>query len=128
MVNLVYTRTHTRSLLIRGGVRRICGGFIGFWFLGVVCFIGGPPSLNLWGELIALWGALRYRRASALPLGVLLFIGVLYGLVLFRGASHGSGAKLLAFCYSRFSLSESIAVFYMRFMSIVSLIWLTILL
>ena len=93
IVNRIYSRRNTRNILIRRGLSRFLGGFLGFWFLRAVAFMGGPPSINLWGEIYSLMGLLRNRGVMRYPLGFMLFFGVVYGLILFRGVSHGKSKR-----------------------------------
>lgn len=94
--NLVYTRTHRRSIFVNKGLLNLIPRIRLCWFLLIVRNIGGPPRLNLGGEIILINRILSWRFINIFPLVFLSFFRAAYRIYLFSLRQHGVFAKSIS--------------------------------
>lgn len=86
--NFIYCRSHSRNPLLRKGITPVVSSFLLFWFLACVANMGGPPTINLWAEILRVINLTRFRKITILPAILVLFLSVRYTLILFSAISH----------------------------------------
>lgn len=87
--NIVYERTHSRSILTNKGLLNLIPGMSLWWFLLVVGNMARPPRLNLMGEIMLLNGLISWRMISILYLFLLGFFRARYRIYLYSLRQHG---------------------------------------
>ena len=100
LVNVVYERVGSRSLIIVKGLLSFIPRIGLWWFLLAVRNIASPPSLNLLGEIRLIRGLVRWRRLSILGISLLSFFRAAYTLYIYRLSQHGSFYNCLYACCS----------------------------
>nr|YP_004021833.1 NADH dehydrogenase subunit 4 [Opilio parietinus]ADI92919.1 NADH dehydrogenase subunit 4 [Opilio parietinus] len=89
IVNMVYERLHTRSLLMIRGLMMLFPGLSLLWFILSVSNMAAPPFLNLLGELFLSFGIVSVSLFYMVPLGLMFFLAGCYSLYLFSISQHG---------------------------------------
>nr|QNV11937.1 NADH dehydrogenase subunit 4 [Polyphemus pediculus] len=93
LVGMVYSRLHTRSMVLLRGSITIAPLFTMWWFLFAVTNMAAPPSPNLAGEIMIFISSAGWLWTFTLIAGVLSFIGGGYNLYLFSATQHGNSAS-----------------------------------
>nr|YP_009002078.1 NADH dehydrogenase subunit 4 [Pseudocellus gertschi]AGL11940.1 NADH dehydrogenase subunit 4 [Pseudocellus gertschi] len=89
LVNVLYERFHSRSVVIISGVLIIFPSLGLWWFLVCVCNMSAPPSFGLVGEMMLLVGLIGYDFIMMLPLCGISFISAVFSLYLYNVVQHG---------------------------------------
>nr|UBU97902.1 NADH dehydrogenase subunit 4 [Myrmecophilus sp.] len=89
LVNLVYERLGSRSLLINKGLLNLMPSLGLWWFLLCSCNMSAPPSLNLLGEIMLLNSIVMWSLGSIVVLMLVSFLSAAYSLYLFAYSQHG---------------------------------------
>jgi len=97
---LFYGASQSRLFLFNKGTMNWAPWFAFFWFILCRSNIGTPPRFNFWIELFILFRLVSYRRISLFLLGVALFFGVVFNIILYllsqsQKPSYGRGFFLL---------------------------------
>jgi len=90
LVNVVYSRTGRRRLIIRKGLLNLMPIIRIWWFFMIVVNIRGPPRINLLSEVILIIRLVRWRRGLIFCLRLITFFRAGYRLYLFSLSQHGS--------------------------------------
>ena len=73
LANLIYERTHSRSLILnKGGLNSIPSLSI-FWFLLIIANFGGPFTFNLLGEILLIIRLTQVNNILLLSICLLSF-------------------------------------------------------
>nr|UCC46047.1 NADH dehydrogenase subunit 4 [Microdeuterus sp. HEM078] len=110
LANIIYERTHSRSMIINKGMIIFMPGLSLFWFLLCSSNMSSPPSLNLLGEIYLIISIVGWDYLSFLFLMFASFISCCYSIYLYSTTQHGfmySGLFKLSFI----SLREYLLVF-----------------
>nr|AIW06144.1 NADH dehydrogenase subunit 4 [Teloganodidae sp. MT-2014] len=89
LVNLIYERTGSRSLLINKGLLNLMPSMGLWWFLLSVVNMAAPPSLNLLGEISIINSLVTWESWSMLTIMFISFLSAAYSLFLFSFTQHG---------------------------------------
>nr|YP_009488387.1 NADH dehydrogenase subunit 4 [Trachypeplus jacobsoni]AWD31646.1 NADH dehydrogenase subunit 4 [Trachypeplus jacobsoni] len=89
LVNIVYDRSGSRSLLINKGFIIFMPSLCLFWFVMCSNNMGSPLSLNLFGELMLIIGLLSWSSLSMFYLMMMSFLACVYSMYLFSFVNHG---------------------------------------
>nr|YP_001936232.1 NADH dehydrogenase subunit 4 [Phalangium opilio]ACA66086.1 NADH dehydrogenase subunit 4 [Phalangium opilio] len=108
IVNMIYERLHTRSLLLLRGLILVLPSFSFLWFILSVSNMAAPPFLNLVGELFLSFGMVQVSCWLMFPLGYMFFLAGCYSLYLFSLSQHGRFWTFSSFYPS--SLSENLVL------------------
>nr|WBV74592.1 NADH dehydrogenase subunit 4 [Cordax unidentatus] len=90
LVNVVYERTGSRSLLINRGLLNLMPNMALGWFLFNACNMAAPPSINLLGEVSLFMGILNWTKMSIVALMLISFMAAVYSLYLYAFSQHGN--------------------------------------
>nr|YP_007025081.1 NADH dehydrogenase subunit 4 [Gorpis humeralis]AEH21208.1 NADH dehydrogenase subunit 4 [Gorpis humeralis] len=90
LANMLYERSHSRSLLINKGLMSIMPSVSFLWFISCVNNMSSPPSLNLMGEIMLINSVLSWSIMSWLFLGLSSFLSCCYSIYLYSYINHGS--------------------------------------
>nr|AVJ52509.1 NADH dehydrogenase subunit 4 [Sphaerocoris annulus] len=94
LANLVYERTHSRSLYINKGMIAFMPNLSLLWFLLCANNMSSPPSLNLLGEIYVINSAISWNSSISFPLLILIsFFSCCYSIYLYSVTQHGSYYK-----------------------------------
>nr|YP_010222584.1 NADH dehydrogenase subunit 4 [Macroscytus subaeneus]UCC46034.1 NADH dehydrogenase subunit 4 [Macroscytus subaeneus] len=90
LANLVYERTHSRSLLINKGLITFMPGMSLLWFMLSANNMAAPPSINLLGEIYIINSVMGWSYYSWFWLMVASFLSCGYSIYMFSITQHGS--------------------------------------
>lgn len=90
LANIIYERTHRRSLFINKGFILTMPSISLFWFLLCSNNISSPPSLNLLGEIYLINSIISWDYLTFIFLGILSFMGCCFSIYLFSITQHGN--------------------------------------
>nr|AEH21234.1 NADH dehydrogenase subunit 4 [Himacerus nodipes] len=99
LANMIYERTHSRSLMINKGIMSIMPSFSLMWFIASVNNMASPPSLNLLSEILLLNSVLSWCIMSWLFLMISSFTSCCYSIYMYSYINHGnmySGMSMLS--------------------------------
>nr|AML26646.1 NADH dehydrogenase subunit 4 [Ptiliidae sp. BMNH 1274723] len=119
LVNILYERLSSRSLLINKGLINIIPSLTMWWFLFSVINMSAPPSLNLFGEIFIIISIMWLDFNMIYMMLLILFFGGVYSLYLFSYSQHG---KLYSGVYSMMSIK--LREFLILFLHLVPLLML----
>nr|YP_010586233.1 NADH dehydrogenase subunit 4 [Himalopsyche eos]UZZ43995.1 NADH dehydrogenase subunit 4 [Himalopsyche eos] len=100
LVNMVYERTGSRSMLINKGLMNFMPSMSLWWFLLLISNMAAPPSLNLMGEINLFIGLVSWSSLTMLFLILISFFSAAYTLYLFSYSQHGGYSGGLMSCSS----------------------------
>lgn len=93
--NLLYLRSHSRLIFINKRVLKVLPAYSLFWFILAVANIGGPPTFNLFREIVNIVLLIRWRNLRLILICVIAGLAVAYTLILYSVSQHGFSSKLL---------------------------------
>nr|YP_010713289.1 NADH dehydrogenase subunit 4 [Scorpiops jendeki]WDA95729.1 NADH dehydrogenase subunit 4 [Scorpiops jendeki] len=89
LVNMMYERSSSRSIMVSRGMLSIYPALMLWWFLLGVNNMAAPPSMNLFSEISLMIGLISWSMLNISPLMLISFLTALYSLMLFSIPSHG---------------------------------------
>nr|YP_009937445.1 NADH dehydrogenase subunit 4 [Trigonopterus porg]QNT26968.1 NADH dehydrogenase subunit 4 [Trigonopterus porg] len=89
LANLMYERSHSRSIYLNKGFMNILPSLALWAFLLCSSNMAAPPSLNLMGEILLMISLLVYSKLFMLIMFILLFNSAVYSLFLYSFTQHG---------------------------------------
>nr|AVJ52498.1 NADH dehydrogenase subunit 4 [Odontoscelis fuliginosa] len=105
LANIVYERSHSRSLFINKGMITFMPGLSMFWFLLCANNTASPPSLNLLGEIYVINSVIGWDSSMFILLMFISFFSCCYSIYLYSIVQHGSFYKGLM-CMSSINVRE----------------------
>nr|YP_010384312.1 NADH dehydrogenase subunit 4 [Hemisquilla californiensis]UGW52180.1 NADH dehydrogenase subunit 4 [Hemisquilla californiensis] len=100
MINMVYERLGSRSLLISKGLLAIMPTMGMWWFLLCAGNMAAPPTLNLLGEVQLIISIMNWSSFNLIGIGLLSFFSAAYTLYLFSISQHGKYYNAVFSCCS----------------------------
>nr|YP_010952834.1 NADH dehydrogenase subunit 4 [Tetraloides nigrifrons]WMQ53254.1 NADH dehydrogenase subunit 4 [Tetraloides nigrifrons] len=100
LVNIVYERIGSRSLIIVKGLLSFMPSMGLWWFLLSVSNMASPPSLNLLGEISLIMSIMSWSSLSMWGIGLLSFFSAAYTLYMYSLSQHGLFYNCLYACCS----------------------------
>nr|APX40325.1 NADH dehydrogenase subunit 4 [Altica ericeti] len=110
LVNLMYERTHSRSIYLNKGLLNLIPSFSLWWFLLLSSNMASPPSLNLISEIILINSLVGFSFLNMFTLSLMSFFSAAYSLFLYSYTQHGSYYSGL-FTYLNCSMREFLLLF-----------------
>nr|QWX94937.1 NADH-ubiquinone oxidoreductase chain 4 [Salapia nigra] len=89
LANIMYERSHSRSLIINKGFMSFMPSLTMFWFLFSINNMASPPSLNLLGEILLINSLLSWSTSTSLYLSFSSFLSCCYSIYLYSITQHG---------------------------------------
>nr|UPL65385.1 NADH dehydrogenase subunit 4 [Crompus oculatus] len=89
LANLIYERSHSRSILLNKGMLIMMPSMSLFWFLLCINNMSSPPSLNLLGEVLLIISLISWSGLLMLFLALSSFLGCAYSIYLYSITQHG---------------------------------------
>nr|YP_008854360.1 NADH dehydrogenase subunit 4 [Corythucha ciliata]AGM48384.1 NADH dehydrogenase subunit 4 [Corythucha ciliata] len=111
LVNIVYDRSGSRSLLINKGFMIFMPSLCLFWFILCSNNMGSPLSMNLFGELMLILGLLGWTTSSSFFLMSMSFLACVYSMYLFSFVNHGFVSMYNFYIYNC-SIREYMLIFF----------------
>nr|AFI54742.1 NADH dehydrogenase subunit 4 [Lamprocoris sp. HL-2012] len=101
LANIIYERSHSRSLFINKGLIVFMPNLSLLWFLLCANNMSSPPSLNLMGEIYIINSVIAWNSSmSCVFLMLISFFSCCYSIYLYSIVQHGSFYKgLLSFSF-----------------------------
>nr|YP_010016885.1 NADH dehydrogenase subunit 4 [Scorpiops tibetanus]QOJ45416.1 NADH dehydrogenase subunit 4 [Scorpiops tibetanus] len=96
LVNMMYERSNSRSMMISRGTLSIYPALMMWWFLLSINNMAAPPSMNLFSEISLMLGLISWSLMNMVPLMLISFLSALYSLMLFSISSHGKKWNFLS--------------------------------
>nr|QWX94980.1 NADH-ubiquinone oxidoreductase chain 4 [Plaxiscelis pagana] len=96
LANMLYERSHSRSLFINKGFITFMPTMSMFWFLFSINNMASPPSLNLLGEILLINSIFSWSPMLGIFLALSSFFSCCYSIYLYSITQHGvmfSGLK-----------------------------------
>nr|AVJ52491.1 NADH dehydrogenase subunit 4 [Homaemus proteus] len=93
LANVVYERSHSRSLFINKGLITFMPSLTLMWFLLCANNTASPPSLNLLGEIYLINSIMSWDNMTLLLLMIISFFSCCYSIYLYSVVQHGSFYK-----------------------------------
>nr|ARH54281.1 NADH dehydrogenase subunit 4 [Curculionidae sp. 2 AH-2016] len=129
LANILYERTHSRSIFINKGMMNILPNLSMWWFLLCSSNMAAPMSLNLLGEIFLINSLMCFSKYSMMIIFFLIFFSAAYSLFLYSFTQHG---MLFSGIYSfyQINLREYLLMFLhwiplnMMFMKLDIFIWI----
>nr|UYK52139.1 NADH dehydrogenase subunit 4 [Asicimbex sp. CSCS-Hym-MC0132] len=90
LINIVYERLGSRSLLINKGLINFMPSMTLWWFLLCSSNMSAPPSLNLLGEIMLINSLMSWSFLMLILLIFLTFFSASYSLYLYSFTQHGN--------------------------------------
>nr|YP_010536437.1 NADH dehydrogenase subunit 4 [Chaetocnema confinis]UYC28915.1 NADH dehydrogenase subunit 4 [Chaetocnema confinis] len=89
LINLIYERSHSRSVYLNKGLLSILPSFSLFWMLLLSSNMAFPPSLNLFSEIMLINSLVSYNYFNMFFLSLMSFLVAGYSLMLYSYSQHG---------------------------------------
>ena len=89
LANVMYTRVHSRNILLVKSGLRVLPVFSLFWFLTCIANIGGPPTVNLLSEILIVVAVFNINAVLRIPITFTLFLAVAFSLLIYTSSQHG---------------------------------------
>ena len=108
--NMMYERSHRRSLVNNKGVLRLIPFFRIMWFLLAMLNFAGPFTINLFREILMIRALIRLSWWWRLLIGAICFFSAAYNLNLFASTQQGISVNL-AIGYNNIRQRERLVLF-----------------
>nr|YP_009654844.1 NADH dehydrogenase subunit 4 [Placosternum urus]QCI09412.1 NADH dehydrogenase subunit 4 [Placosternum urus] len=89
LANIIYERSHSRSMFINKGYLVAMPSLSLFWFLFCANNMSSPPSLNLLGEIYLINSVISWDYMLYVLLGFMSFMSCCYSIYMFSSIQHG---------------------------------------
>nr|UPL65709.1 NADH dehydrogenase subunit 4 [Dalader distanti] len=89
LANMVYERSHSRSLFINKGLVTFMPSMSMFWFLFLINNMASPFSLNFVGEILLFNSILSWSSSTLLFIALSSFMSCCYSIYLYAVTQHG---------------------------------------
>nr|ARB50138.1 NADH dehydrogenase subunit 4 [Eteoneus sigillatus] len=130
LVNIIYERSGSRSILLNKGYLIFMPSMCLFWFLLCSNNMGSPLSLNLFGEIMLIISLMGWSLSCILFLMFSSFLACVYSMYLFSFVNHGMSSNFFNFissCLNReymliFYHLVPLNIFYLKFVIFLKLI------
>ena len=87
--NIIYERSHSRSLIVNKGLLRGVRVFTLFWFRLCTLNFAGPFTLNLFSEIIIIQAVIRLSCLTGARVFLLCFFSAAYNLNMYATSQQG---------------------------------------
>nr|YP_009326948.1 NADH dehydrogenase subunit 4 [Somanniathelphusa boyangensis]ANK36784.1 NADH dehydrogenase subunit 4 [Somanniathelphusa boyangensis] len=100
LVNMVYERLSSRSLVIGKGMLNFMPSMAMWWFMLSISNMAAPPSLNLVGEISLIISMISWSKLSMIGISLISFFSAAYTLYMYSLSQHGIFFSSLYSCCS----------------------------
>ena len=99
IVNIIYERTNSQSIIISKGLIRVIPIITLWWFILLIINAAAPPSINLLRELILIIRIISWKKTMFFLFFFLSFLSARYNFFIFSLTQHGK----YSFNFKRFN-------------------------
>nr|YP_009117195.1 NADH dehydrogenase subunit 4 [Neoscona theisi]AJE26551.1 NADH dehydrogenase subunit 4 [Neoscona theisi] len=96
MVNMIYTKHHTRNIISFKGLWNSFPNITFWWFIFIAANISAPPSINLAGEIFILTSLINFNILILIPFIFISLMTSIFSISLFLNTSHNQTNSSLA--------------------------------
>nr|AJR33122.1 NADH dehydrogenase subunit 4 [Cyrtophora moluccensis] len=96
MVNMIYTKHHTRNIICFKGLWNSFPNISFWWFIFIASNISAPPSINLAGEILILASLINFNFFVLLPFIFISLMTSIFSISLFLNTTHNNPNSYLA--------------------------------
>nr|YP_009240933.1 NADH dehydrogenase subunit 4 [Neoscona adianta]ALF63167.1 NADH dehydrogenase subunit 4 [Neoscona adianta] len=96
MVNMIYTKHHTRNIISFKGLWNSFPNITFWWFVFIAANISAPPSINLAGEIFILTSLINFNILILLPFIFISLMTSIFSISLFLNTTHNTPNSKLA--------------------------------
>nr|AZL93260.1 NADH dehydrogenase subunit 4 [Gastraspis sp. ZJUH_2016016] len=89
LVNITYSRSKSRSLILNKGMMNMSPSLTMFWFLTSIFNMAAPLSMNLFSEIFMINSIMTWSLSMILIIMISSFMSVLYSMFLYSSTQHG---------------------------------------
>nr|YP_009459890.1 NADH dehydrogenase subunit 4 [Hydropsyche orris]AUT18155.1 NADH dehydrogenase subunit 4 [Hydropsyche orris] len=89
LINLMYERLGSRSLMVNKGLINLIPNLSLWWFLLLSSNMAAPPSMNLFGEISLMMSIISWSSYTFIFLMLISFFSAGYSLYIFAFSQHG---------------------------------------
>ena len=124
--NIIYERSHSRSLIVNKGLLRGLRAFTLFWFTLCVLNFAGPFTLNLFREIIIIEAVIGLSYLIGLTVFLLCFFSAAYNLNMYATSQQGEPLRSRAI-KNELTSRERLTLIFHIFPCVIILLRITIL-
>nr|QNV12103.1 NADH dehydrogenase subunit 4 [Araneus quadratus] len=88
MVNMIYSKHHTRNIISFKGMWNSFPNITFWWFIFIAANISAPPSINLAGEIIILISLINWNHLILIPFIFISIMTSIFSISLFLNTTH----------------------------------------
>nr|YP_010415029.1 NADH dehydrogenase subunit 4 [Araniella displicata]URW97648.1 NADH dehydrogenase subunit 4 [Araniella displicata] len=88
MVNMIYSKHHTRNIISFKGLWNSFPNITFWWFIFIASNISAPPSINLAGEIFILMSIINLNILIMLPFIFISLMTSIFSIMLFLNTTH----------------------------------------
>nr|YP_009161627.1 NADH dehydrogenase subunit 4 [Cyclosa argenteoalba]AKN58356.1 NADH dehydrogenase subunit 4 [Cyclosa argenteoalba] len=88
MVNMIYSKHHTRNIMSFKGLWASFPNITFWWFIFIAANISAPPSINLLGEIFILISVLNLNLLILIPFIFISLMSSIFSIILFLNSIH----------------------------------------
>nr|YP_009680182.1 NADH dehydrogenase subunit 4 [Neoscona scylla]QDF64716.1 NADH dehydrogenase subunit 4 [Neoscona scylla] len=96
MVNMIYTKHHTRNIVSFKGLWNSFPNITFWWFIFIAANISAPPSINLAGEILILTSLINLNTLILIPFIFISLMTSIFSISLFLNTTHNQPNSKLA--------------------------------
>nr|YP_009691856.1 NADH dehydrogenase subunit 4 [Cyclosa japonica]QEG58636.1 NADH dehydrogenase subunit 4 [Cyclosa japonica] len=95
MVNMIYSKHHTRNIVSFKGLWKSFPNITFWWFIFIAANISAPPSINLMGEIFILMSVINLNLLIMLPFIFISLMSSIFSIILFLNTIHNQPNSLI---------------------------------
>nr|YP_010406807.1 NADH dehydrogenase subunit 4 [Labidocera rotunda]URC16608.1 NADH dehydrogenase subunit 4 [Labidocera rotunda] len=107
--NMMYERSHSRSLINNKGVLSLMPFFTMLWFMLIVLNFAGPFTINLFSEILMISSLMSMTWFWSIMIGAICFFSAAYNLNLYASTQQGQTANV-GTNFNSFNTRESLTL------------------
>nr|YP_010316556.1 NADH dehydrogenase subunit 4 [Leucauge wulingensis]ULD67699.1 NADH dehydrogenase subunit 4 [Leucauge wulingensis] len=96
LVNLIYTKFHTRNIMMFKGILNSHPNLTFWWFMFTAVNMSAPPSINLISEIFMLMGLISWKTSTMLILASISIMTSSFSIMLYIMISHNKSPILVS--------------------------------
>nr|AIA77342.1 NADH dehydrogenase subunit 4 [Argiope amoena] len=105
MVNMIYTKHHTRNIISFKGLWNSFTNITFWWFIFIAANISAPPSINLAGEIFILMSLINLNTLILIPFIFISLMTSIFSITLFLNTVHNQpNSNLSNYSYNKLYL------------------------
>jgi len=119
--NMMYERSHSRSLILNKGILRFYPRVSLLWFFLCMANFGGPFTFNLLAEIILIINLIRVDTILLVSVVLVSFFSAAYSLILYSSTQQGSPSYFYYSCSNIVLREGGVLVFHLAPLLLIAL-------